>query len=195
MAFTATMPVQVRAHVGFPSVERKLLPTGRRPDLFRRHAVAGVSGGEYISRHPDAIRRREEAQARNRESLVERKEMMAQMQGRSFVETPENVLDITSVSDLKSHIALSSVDGSVAVVNYKARWCMKCARLQYTIKKTAKNNGKIRFLNVDVSDIKGELAMYCKQIGLKSIPHFQVFSQNEMISEGKWASVKIPGLK
>lgn len=198
MAFTITSTAKVPANLGVDAIDRKFFLASRkgsRNAVARRNAAMGVSGGEVTSQHPDALRRREEAQARSRESSAERQEMVAQMQGRSFIAPPENLYEVESVSDLKSHIALGAKNDFITVVNFKARWCMKCAKLQYTIKKTAEENENIRFLNVDVTNVSGELGRYCKEIGLKSIPYFQVYEKNKIISEGKWTAIRIPGIK
>lgn len=85
-----------------------------------------------------------------------------------------------------------SKENVASVVCFKAVWCKTCARLQYTIKKTAEANPEVQFLNLDVSDRSGELYDFFAGSNLHTIPYFLVYVNNNRVSEGRWSEIRVP---
>lgn len=98
--------------------------------------------------------------------------------------------DVKTVAELYQKLSNDGKEDVTSIVCFKAIWCRSCARLQYRIKKAAEKKPSVQFLNVDISDQKGEFYEYCVENGLQTIPYCIVYVNDEKVSEGRWSEIR-----
>ncbi|GMH40830.1 hypothetical protein BSKO_08734 [Bryopsis sp. KO-2023] len=140
------------------------------------------------SPHPDAVRRRREAEARRKERMRELAEISAHVTGRSTSQPP-NMITIDCVSEFDFRVQSGSRAGRTVVAHFKSPSCQSCVRLQPKLKRAARENPDIPFLLVDVSDVA--LAEMCLKYGIDKIPYFQVHQNGELVSQGQWGQIDL----
>jgi len=152
----------------------------RRMDVFRAAPHESPALEAVASPHPDAIRRRNAAEARQRERLLEKEETQRSLRGEPGTSLPSNMLQVNTPAEFEFHIHSSSQNGQLVLVHFKGRWCPACARMQHKLKRTAEQNEDVFFIVVDLSD--EDLSKHCSGLGVENIPYFHLYKNNELVS-------------
>jgi len=124
--------------------------------------------------HPDAIKRREEAEKR-------RLQLNAQAR-RGWWHSPEvpNMFLINTKADLNTALEEYSQRGLV-IINYFAPNCVGCKTLFPKLKQIASRNADVSFLKVNVSE--EELFSVAESRGVSKVPFFQIMDGDKVVSE------------
>lgn len=174
-SFTMQLPhavVLCRSATSFTPVGRA--PAPRLAGVARASAQEGV-----INRHPDAIRRRREAEKRERERTLQMEETQRSLKGEAGA-MPSNMLQVHLPAELDLRVQSFSRSGQLVVVHYKGAWCASCARMQYKLKKLAKQNADVVFIIVDLTD--DDLRQHCEALGVDKIPYFHMYKDNVQVA-------------
>lgn len=134
----------------------------------------------FLSPHPDAIRRRREAEARQQQRLLEKEETQRSLQGDSAADMASNMLQVHTPAEFEFRVQSYSSNGQLVVVHFKGKWCAACARMQYKLKQTAKQNPDVVFIVVDLSN--DGLCQHCSGLGVENIPYFHFYRDGELVS-------------
>lgn len=154
--------------------------TAGRSSAPRLAGVPRASAQEgVISRHPDAIRRRREAETRERERTLQMEETQRSLRGEAGA-MPSNMLQVHLPAELDLRVQSFSRNGQLVVVHYKGAWCASCARMQYKLKKLAKQNADVVFIIADLTD--DDLRQHCEALGVDKIPYFHMYKDNVQVS-------------
>ncbi|KAL3158690.1 hypothetical protein ABBQ32_011432 [Trebouxia sp. C0010 RCD-2024] len=144
----------------------------------RRHALDRVSVPEAapVSLHPDAIRRRQEAEKR-RQSRLQYTQETASGKGWWEVQNPFNMHIVASSEEFKDRIRLAKADNSLVVVDYFAPWCHACKSLHPQLQKLATAYQDVTFLSVNAG--VDSLKAMCDEIGVTRLPYFHFIKGEE----------------
>lgn len=134
-----------------------------------------------VSPHPDAIRRRQVAEARHQQYMLQLQDTIQSYSGKLAADAPQNMLQVHNPCDLDSQIAAHARDDKLLVVHFKGYWCAACARMQYKLKQTAIQNPDIMFLVVDMGD--AELFRHCTAMGVEHLPYFHFYKNGKVVSK------------
>lgn len=152
----------------------------------KRSAVALASAGPNLSTititpHPDALRRRREAEARQQQHLQQAQDTLRSFEGKLATDAPENMLSIHTPSELDFRIKAHSRDDKLVVVHFKGNWCTACARMQYKLKQIAMHNQEITFMVVDLAD--EELFRHSASMGVNQLPYFHLYKNGDQVAK------------
>lgn len=142
------------------------------------HEAAALEA--VLSPHPDAIRRRNAAAARQRERLLAKEETQRSLEGDSGTGMPANMIQVHTPAEFEFQIHSNSCNGKLVLVHFKGHWCAACARMQYKLKQTAERNGDVFFIVVDLSN--EDLFHHCSALGVENVPYFHLYKDNDLVS-------------
>lgn len=121
--------------------------------------------------HPDALRRRREAEERqqSRQWYIE-----ASAAGKGWWEimNPSNMHVVASAGEFKERVRLAKGQNTLVVVDYFAPWCHACKSLHPQIQKLASQHQKVTFLSVNAG--VESLKTMCDEIGVPKLPYFHL---------------------
>lgn len=155
---------------------RALSPSPPRAHVGESHVSALVT-----SPHPDAVRRRREAEERRIQRTAELESTVAAINGHSTGDLPGNLLQLDVASELDFRLRMGSRGNRLVVAHFKASWCAACARMQYKIKQIAEQNPDVTFLVVDVSK-NPDLLEASTELGVEKLPYFLFYKNEEQVA-------------
>ncbi|CAK0753744.1 hypothetical protein CVIRNUC_002243 [Coccomyxa viridis] len=150
-----------------------------RPDVSAGSAAgAAVSSAPHaalLSAHPDAVRRRREAEQRRDET----REQMEIARQASWYQgpAPSNFMHV----DSREAFAEAINAERLTVVDFFVPWCVACRRFHPALVKLAAKHPDCTFLAVNGSD--PSLHDFVASLGVERLPYFQVFHAGKLLRQ------------
>ncbi|GMH38140.1 hypothetical protein BSKO_06024 [Bryopsis sp. KO-2023] len=137
-----------------------------------------------VSPHPDAVRRRREAEERRMQRSAALEATMASVNGSSGNEgdLPNNLSYVDVASELDFRLKMGSRRDKLVVAHFKASWCSACARMQYKVKQIAEQNPDVTFLIIDVGK-NPDLLEASSELGVEKLPFFLFYKNEECVAK------------
>lgn len=129
-----------------------------------------------VSMHPDAVRRRQEAEAR-REA---RKEEIAYAKTNMWWEVsgPENLIRATSEEMLKEIVQQGEQSKQLVAIKFFAPWCQACKALYPKWMQLATQNPDVTFVKVDTAD--DTMRAVAAAMGVTKLPYFHMYMHGQL---------------
>ena len=188
--------------------------TARAPCRRRRHAVRVASSAasartvaprELVSAHPDAIRRREQAERRRSRRQLEEQVAIsfARGEGGAGARAPggrrsplENVKEVASTRSFLRELRGASnrarprdeLSGlsRLAVLHYGAPWCRACRAFKAKLFKIARDNPRVLFISLDIAQCEDT----ADALGVERLPFVQFYSPATGVFGGETGSTR-----
>lgn len=166
--------VQHKANQGpvvVSAVQRAQSPS-RAPTVGR---LTVPEAAPAVSSHPDAIRRRREAEAR-KQSRQEYIQASSSGKGWWEIQNPPNMHLVASTEEFRERIRLAKGESTLVVVDYFAPWCHACKSLHPKLQNIARSYRHVTFLSVNAGI--DSLNAMCEEIGVPKLPYFHFLKGN-----------------
>lgn len=138
----------------------------RRPTVGRLSVPVTAPA---VSSHPDAVRRRKEAEDR-RQARQEYVQATSSGKGWWEVQNPTNMHHVASPEEFRDTVRLAKREGKLMVVNYFGPWCHACKSLHPKLQKLAHDYRNVTFVSVNAGT--DSLKVMCEEIGVLKLPYF-----------------------
>lgn len=164
---------------GLLSTRRPATPVARVP---RRHPAISISATmEMVAprQHPDAVRRRAEAEKLQADRSAERQEERRQTQGGlKWWQAPSAVRELQTQEEFQA--ALEASTERLVVVKYFAEDCYSCRSFMPKLNKLAAEHSGVEFVKLNGS--QPEFQALLQQQGVSSAPWFHFFRGGELVA-------------
>lgn len=137
--------------------------------------------GQVLSTHPDAVRRRQQAEQRQREAEEAMKRFTATSAHGWWEDNlgPNTVL-VENPEHFKSILAKEAAGNRLVVVDFFAPWCRACMTLYPKMTQLAANNPEVLFVKVNGGD--ETLREMCQSLGITRLPYFHFYKDQQLKS-------------
>lgn len=155
-----------------------------RAPVATRAANAQETLSAPASAHPDAVRRRQEAEERKQERERQRAaERAAKAEGKKWWEgeMPPNMSVAVTVADFQHALQLGNSHGKLIVANFFGEDCYSCRTLHPKLKQIAGDNPDVLFLKVNAG--LEDLYNFCVDMGLTKVPYFVLYRKQQKVSQ------------
>ncbi|GAX84057.1 hypothetical protein CEUSTIGMA_g11481.t1 [Chlamydomonas eustigma] len=133
-----------------------------------------VAKSTMIQVHPDAIRRRQEAEER---AMLRQKELQSLNSGGKWWKDEGSVKLVSSPQQLDNLIKASA---RLVVINFFAEDCYSCKSLHPKLKKIAESNLDVVFVKANGSN--PEFASYFHEAGITAVPWFHMYRGGQLVA-------------
>lgn len=129
-----------------------------------------------VSMHPDAIKRRQEAEARRQARQVE----TAAAKTNSWWEVPgpENLILATSEAMLNETVQQGKTAGRLVTVKFFAPWCQACKALYPKWLQLAAQHPDVMFVKVNAAD--ETMRAVAAAMGVTKLPYFHMYMHGQL---------------
>lgn len=147
-----------------------------------------------VSPHPDAVKRRQEAEIRRqrRTLSLRRQETLREV---SPSDLPANVVYVVAMQDVKPAVdAVLADESRLSVVFFSAPYCPACKAMYPKFRQIATNNPDVRFVQVNVED--DSLRSWCQEVlGLDRLPYWHLYRGAERVAHFSAGLTKVSVLR
>eukprot|EP00798_Chlamydomonas_sp_ICE-L_P018060 gene18060-24484_t len=163
-----------------------MLPSPRPSRIHgrARGTITRVTQEMFLGAHPDAIRRRREAEERHRAREEERRlEKEQEAAGVSWFQSddaPENMRLVNSLTVMAKWMKLAADSNKLLVADFFTPDCYSCKSLYPKLKQIAKENPDVLFAKLNGQDEK--LSPYFETVGVKKVPFFRLYRDHKLVS-------------